>query len=124
MSIAAGIEGLYVETRNYGATAAFWASLGFEKVLDGQDGSAQWAHRAGGPYVFIIEQHDRDLQVTPVLRVPDAASFDPARTPEYVQPFELQHWGVLQAILADPDGLGVSIEAPPLAGPADEACHG
>ena len=24
-----GFEGYYIETRNYGATAAFWASMGF-----------------------------------------------------------------------------------------------
>jgi hypothetical protein len=123
MTITDGIEGLYVETRNYGATAAFWASLGFEKVLDGQDGSAQWAHPSGRPYVFIIEQHDRDLQVSPVLRIPDATGFAPDRAAEYIQAFELQHWGVLQAIIADPDGRGVSIEAPAPEG-SEGAPHG
>ena len=29
-----GIEGIYMETRNYGATAAFWASLGFTSVFE------------------------------------------------------------------------------------------
>ena len=29
-----GIEGLLVETRNYGATAALWRSLGFEPRLE------------------------------------------------------------------------------------------
>ena len=106
-----GIEGLYVETRNYGATAAFWASLGFEKVLDGQDGSAQWAHPAGGPYVFIIEEHEAEPRITPVLRVADANAFRPEREPVFLQPFTAQHWGVVQAIIADPDGRGVSIEA-------------
>jgi len=107
-----GIEGFYVETRNYGATAAFWSSLGFRKVLETDHGSGQWDHPAGGPFVFIAEQHDRDLEMHPMLRVADAAAFNPARTPEFVQPFTLQHWGALEAIVRDPDGRNVSLHAP------------
>jgi hypothetical protein len=47
-----GIQGLHVETRNYGATAAFWASLGFKSTFETDHGSGQWVHPAGGPYVF------------------------------------------------------------------------
>ncbi|MGR7000147.1 hypothetical protein ACU686_22210 [Yinghuangia aomiensis] len=50
-----GIEGFLVETRNYGATAAFWKSLGFRSVLETEHGSGHWAHPSGGPYVFIVE---------------------------------------------------------------------
>lgn len=108
-----GIDGLMIETRNYGSTAAFWASLGFEKVIETDHGSGQWRHPAGGPYVFIVEHHDdRDLEVHPIVAVPDAAAFAPARQPDYAQPFTAQHWGVLQAIVRDPDGRSVSLEAP------------
>ena len=51
-----GIEGYYVMTRNYGATASFWRSLGFESVFETDHGSGQWVNPAGGPYVFIDEQ--------------------------------------------------------------------
>ena len=61
-----GFEGFYVETRNYGATAAFWASLGFKNVFETDHGSGQWLHPAGGPYVFINEQHDADLETANV----------------------------------------------------------
>ena len=37
-----GIEGLYIETRNYGATASFWASLGFTSAFETDHGSGQW----------------------------------------------------------------------------------
>jgi hypothetical protein len=107
-----GFKGFYVETRNYGATAAFWSSLGFRNVFETDHGSGQWEHPAGGPYVFINEQHDRDLETHPVLKVGDAASFDPARAPEFVQQFTPQHWGVAEAIIRDPDGRDVSLEAP------------
>ena len=107
-----GIDGLIVETRNYGATAAFWSSLGFRNVIETDHGSGQWEHPAGGPYVFIVEQQDRDLQVLPVLKVADATTFNPSRTPDFAQPFTPQHWGVMEAIVRDPDGRGFSLQAP------------
>jgi hypothetical protein len=113
-----GFEGFYVETRNYGATAAFWSSLGFANVFETDHGSGQWEHPAGGPYVFIAEQHDGELETHPILRVDDAASFAPSRTPDYAQPFTSQHWGVLEAIVRDPDGRRVSLQAPAPNSPA------
>lgn len=107
-----GIEGLHVETRNYGATAAFWSSLGFKNTFETKHGSGQWVHPAGGPYVFIREQHDAELRTYPVLRVADSTAFAPARVPEFVQPFTPQHWGVMEALVRDPDGRTVSLEAP------------
>jgi hypothetical protein len=70
-------------------------------------------HPKGGPYVFIVEHHEeRDLEMHPVLEVADAAAFAPAREPDVARPFTPQHWGVLQALLRDPDGRTVSLEAP------------
>jgi hypothetical protein len=107
-----GIEGFYVETRNYGATAAFWSSLGFKSVLETDHGSGQWVHPAGGPYVFIAERHEGDLQTQPILKVADAAAFAPTRPADFVQPFTAQHWGVMEAVVRDPDGRLVSLQAP------------
>ena len=107
-----GIEGIYMETRNYGATAAFWASLGFTSVFESGHGSGQWVNLAGGPYVFINEQQDRDLDVHPVLGVLDAAAFRPSREPDYIQPFTAEHWGKMAAVIRDPDGRAISLEAP------------
>lgn len=117
-----GIQGIYVETRNYGATAAFWKSLGFTSTFETDHGSGQWVHPSGGPYVFIAEQHDGDLTTHPILAVADAAAFAPDRAPEYVRPFEPQHWGVTEAIVRDPDGREVSLQAPLPDG--DEHHHG
>ena len=111
-----GFEGFYVETRNYGATAAFWASLGFENVFETGHGSGQWQHPAGGPYVFINEQHDAPLETHPVLRVADSIAFAPDRTPDFASPFTPQHWGVVEAIIRDPDGRRISLQAPVPAG--------
>jgi len=107
-----GFEGFYVETRNYGATAAFWASLGFEKISETGHGSGGWKHPSGGPYIFIVEQHDNELNTWPILHVTDAAGFSPSRPLEYLQPFTPQHWGVVEALVRDPDGRTVSLQAP------------
>jgi hypothetical protein len=111
-----GIQGLHVETRNYGATAAFWASLGFKSTFETDHGSGQWVHPAGGPYVFIREQHDAELVIRPVLGVADSVAFAPEREPDFAQAFTAQHWGVVEALLRDPDGRTVSLEAPLPAG--------
>jgi hypothetical protein len=107
-----GFEGFYVETRNYGATAAFWASLGFKNVFETDHGSGQWEHPAGGPYVFINEQHGADLETHPILRVADSTTFAPERPASFAQPFTPQHWGVVEAIVKDPDDRNVSLQAP------------
>jgi hypothetical protein len=107
-----GIVGMYVETRNYGATAAFWASMGYTSEYESADGWGHWTHPSGGPYVFISEQHDRDLAMHPVLGVADAAAFQPRRAPDFVAPFTAQHWGVVEAVVRDPDGRTVSLQAP------------
>jgi hypothetical protein len=107
-----GIEGICVETRNYGATAAFWKALGYEAAFETDHGSGQWVHPSGGPYLFIAERGAGDLHVYPVLTVADAASFDPGRPLDYQQPFSPQHWGVDEAIVRDPDGRPVSLQAP------------
>ncbi|MEU8135537.1 VOC family protein [Streptodolium elevatio] len=118
-----GFDGFLVETRNYGATAAFWKSLGFESVLETGHGSGQWVHPAGGPYVFIVEQHEGELTTHPILRVADAEAFAPDRAPDFAQPFTPTHWGVSQALVRDPDGRTVALEAP-LPGGQDDAQGG
>ena len=111
-----GFLGLYVETRNYGATAAFWSSLGFEQAFETGHGSGQWEHPRGGPYVFINEQHGTELSTYPILRVADAVAFAPDRPPDFAEAFTPQHWGMLQALVRDPDGRAVALQAPLPAG--------
>jgi hypothetical protein len=107
-----GIEGFYLETRNYGATAAFWASMGFKNVFATDHGSGQWEHPGGGPYVFINEQHESDLSTRPILHVADSTAFQPDRPTDFAQPFTPEHWGAVEALIRDPDGRVVSLQAP------------
>lgn len=109
-----GFLGFYIETRNYGTTASFWKSLGFENQFETDHGSGQWIHPTGGPYVFIAEHGDLEHSLTtyPILGVADSTAFNPSRPPDYIRNFEPQHWGVVEALLRDPDGRQISLQAP------------
>ncbi len=113
-----GIKGLYVETRNYGETGAFWKSLGFNAVFE-TGHSGQWVHPDGGPYVFINEQQDPEqpLETHPVLGVADAAAFAPERAVDWAKPFENEHWGESHAMIRDPDGRIYALQAPEMKDP-------
>jgi hypothetical protein len=107
-----GFAGLYIETRNYGATAAFWSSLGFVSTFETGHGSGQWDHPAGGPYVFIAERPEGELVTYPILAVADSTTFAPDRAPDYATEFTPEHWGVVEALVRDPDGRVVGLQAP------------
>lgn len=107
-----GFAGFYIETHNYGATAAFWASLGYRNAFETDHGSGQWEHPVGGPYIFISEKQGGELETYPILQVADSTTFAPDRAPDFTRPFTPQHWGVVEALLRDPDGRHVSLQAP------------
>jgi hypothetical protein len=107
-----GCIGIYIQTRNYGATAAFWKSLGYESAFETDHGSGQWQHPGGGPYLFIDEQPTDALAMHLILGVKDAAAFSPDRPADFAKPFTPEHWGMLEAVVLDPDGRHVSLQAP------------
>ena len=107
-----GFLGYYVETRNYAATAALWKSFGFENALETDHESGQWRHPSGGPYLFIAEQHDRELTTHPILQVADSGAFVKATALQLDRAFAPQHWGVVEAMVLDPDGREISLQAP------------
>lgn len=113
MTTRKGIDGLLVETHNWGKTVAFWQSLGYELEFETDHHSGQLRHPAGGPYVFVAERPpEQALQVVLGLSVESAQAFVPPASGKVVQPFAKQHWGALQMLVSDPDGRVVSIEAP------------
>jgi hypothetical protein len=108
-----GIEGILIETHNWGKSVAFWKALGFEMEFETDHHSGQLRHPGGGPYIFIAERPEgHELQVVLGLGVEDARAFTPPSSGTVTQPFAPQHWGVLQMLLADPDGRVVGVEAP------------
>ena len=107
-----GIQGFYIETRDYRATADVWTSLGFECQFETDHRSGQWTHPSGGPYLFIAETNAEVLESHLILAVADGAAFDPGPALDVVLPFTPQHWGVTEAIVRDPDGRNINLQAP------------
>lgn len=108
-----GIDGILIETHNWGSTVAFWRDLGYEVEFETDHNSGRLRHPGGGPYIFVAERPQaHPLQVTLGIAINDAAQFTPPHSGRVVHPFEEQHWPALQMLLADPDGRHVAVEAP------------
>jgi hypothetical protein len=108
-----GIDGILIETYNYGKTVAFWRDLGYVAEFETDHNSGRLRHPEGGPYLFIAERPEgHALQVTLGVSVKNATEFVPPHSGSVVKPFEKQHWPALQMLLADPDGRHLAVEAP------------
>jgi hypothetical protein len=108
-----GIDGILIETHNWGKTVAFWQDLGYEIEFETDHHSGRLRHPRGGPYIFIAERPPaHHLQVVLGVAVADASQFKPPRSGTVVQPFAKQHWPALQMLLEDPDGRQLAVEAP------------
>ncbi|MFC5740784.1 VOC family protein [Dyella tabacisoli] len=108
-----GINGILIETHNWGQTVAFWQELGYELEFETDHNSGRLRHPNGGPYIFIAERPSHHvLQVVLGLAVADASQFTPPHSGTVLRPFEEQHWPVLQMLLADPDGRQLAVDAP------------
>jgi hypothetical protein len=108
-----GIDGILIETHNWGKTVAFWKDLGYEVEFETDHHSGRLRHPRGGPYVFVAERPPtQPLQVVLGVAVADAAQFTPPSTGTVLRPFEKQHWPALQMLVADPDGRQLAVEAP------------
>lgn len=125
MTSTKGIQGLLIETHNWGRTVAFWQALGYELEFETDHHSGQLRHPSGGPFLFVAERAPgTPLQLQPMLEVGDASAFTPPSAGSVVRPFEAQHWGVVELLLADPDGRALSVQAPLPANGTKAAPHG
>jgi hypothetical protein len=108
-----GIEGIHVETHNWGRTAKFFQELDFEIEFETDHGSGLL--RCGdGPYVFVAERPaDHAVQLHVVMRASDAETCRPGSPVEVVKPFEDTHWGTQEMQVRNPEGRIWSIQALP-----------
>lgn len=107
-----GIEGVYLETHNWGKAARFYQALGFEVEFSTGDGSGVLRNGGGGPYLVLSEiPADREPQVQVVLKVADAEAFQADPGVEVVTPFEDTHYGTKEMTVRDPDGRIWSLQA-------------
>lgn len=109
-----GIEGLAIETYNWGKAVAFWQSLGYVVDFETGHGSGQLSHPTGGPYLFIIEKPEGEplSAITPVVAINDAHAFERPRSGVVVSDFAPTHWGTVELVMRDPDGRTVSVQGP------------
>ena len=108
-----GIDGILIETHNWGKTVAFWRDLGYEVEFETDHNSGRLRHPGGGPYLFVAERPEgHSLRMALNVSVEDSGRFTAPQSGTVVQPFEEQHWSALQMLLADPDGREIAVEAP------------
>ncbi|MEU5100202.1 VOC family protein [Streptomyces sp. NPDC020996] len=107
-----GIEGVYLETHNWGKTAKFLQALGYQVEFATEEGSGM-LRNGSGPYLLLVEiPEDQKPDTQVVLRVPDADTFDADASLDVVAPFEETHYGTREMKVRDPDGRIWSLQAP------------
>jgi hypothetical protein len=107
-----GIEAVFLTTHNWGKSAKFFQSLGYQLEFETDHQSGQ-LRNGTGPYLFIAEVPETETpQMQLVMKVPDAAAFEPASNVEVVTPFEPTHWGTQDMTVRDPDGRVWRLQAP------------
>ena len=107
-----GIEAIFLETHNWGASAGFFQTLGFELDFETDHNSGQ-LRNGDGPYVFVAEiPENQETHVQIVLKVPNTETFRPDPAIEVVTPFEDTHYGTREMTVRDPDGRAWTLQAP------------
>jgi hypothetical protein len=107
-----GIEGMLVETHNWGQTIAFWKALGYELEFETDHHSGQ-LRAAQGPWIFVAEVPEtKEPEMLLYLHVPNAEAFEAVSPVEVNQPFEPTHWDTLLTTTRDPDGRTWGLQAP------------
>jgi hypothetical protein len=106
-----GIAAVFLETHNWGKTAKFLQTLGFELEFATDHESGQ-LRNGEGPPVFVAEvPPDRELRPAQlVLKV--HGDYRPEPALEVTGPFENTHYGTRETTVLDPDGRAWTLQAP------------
>ncbi len=107
-----GVKAIFLTTHNWGKSAKFFQSLGYELEFETDHNSGQLRNESG-PYLFIAEVPESekpDIQMVLKIRDSEPLDFDPAI--DVVSPLADTHWGTREMIVRDPDGRTWSLEAP------------
>lgn len=108
-----GFELVYLETHNWGKSAAFWQALGFKLEFEDTDhGHSGLLVADNGSRIFLEEKDLQDpVGLDLYLAVPDQAECVPNSPVEIVRPFTATHWGTQVMTVRDPDGRLFRLEA-------------
>lgn len=108
-----GIEAVFLTTHNWGKSAKFFQSLGYQLEFETDHNSGQFRNSTG-PWVFIAEVPASEPIATQlVMKVADADQVELDPSVELVRPFEDTHFGTREMVVRDPDGREWSLQAPP-----------
>ena len=106
------IEAVFLTTHNWGKSAKFFQTLGYEIEFATDHNSGQ-LRRGDGPYLFIAEVPETEpTRRHVVLAVADADAFQLDGSVEVVSPWEDTHWGTRLMTVRDPDGREWKLQAP------------
>ncbi len=106
-----GVEYVFIETQNWGATVAFWKRFGYDLEFETDHHSGMLSHPGGKPTLFVAERPGEQPEMQLCVDISDAASIDLGDLPVEKQ-WTAEHWNVMEAIIRDPDGRRVSLQAP------------
>jgi len=107
-----GVKAIFLTTHNWGKSAKFFQSLGYELEFETGHNSGQLRNELG-PYLFIAEVPESEKPaIQMVLKIRDGEGLDLGPGVEVVSPFADTHWGTREMTVRDPDGRNWSLEAP------------
>lgn len=107
-----GVEGVYLETHNWGKTAKFLQTLGYSLEFASDEGSSMF-RRGDSPYLVVQEvPENQPPQTQVILKVLDADAFHSGADLEVVTAFEETHYNTREMAVRDPDGRIWSLQAP------------
>src|SRR5262245_2966708 len=108
-----GFELVYLETHNWGKSAAFWEQLGFKIEFEqNEHGRSGLLVAENGTRIFLEEKDLQDpVAVDLYLGVSDEATCQPGPPVEVVRTSTPTHWGTRVMTVRDPDGRLLRLEA-------------
>jgi hypothetical protein len=108
-----GFELIYIETHNWGMSAAFWTALGFKLDFEQTDhGHSGLLVADNGTRIFLEEKNLQDpVGLDLYLGVSDPAACQSDSPVDVVLPFTPTHWGTQVMTVRDPDGRLFRLEA-------------
>jgi catechol 2,3-dioxygenase-like lactoylglutathione lyase family enzyme len=109
------MNSLYIETRSFDKSQAFWEALGFRLAAEWSDEGHKAGRLEAGPCTIILVE-DESPEVTVHFRIDDADSYVQrvaARSAVRVEtPLERTHWGTRWMRVQDPDGNTFVLQEP------------
>jgi hypothetical protein len=107
-----GIEYLFLDTRNWGKSVAFWRRLGYTLALD-LGSSGRLDPPGGGPGIWLEEVSPETPLRRGVYLKTSGPGFEAESPVEMVGPPVESHWGTRLQIIRDPDGREFHVQYTP-----------